>query len=963
MSGNFPVSTYKSGCGLCGSSTKKFDSVDLDAWMQQFLSTVDLFLTTSYAVPAFEQAGASGHMAVPATTGPMSFEDFIHLDGPKSSSMLPLLGAPGITGCSGCTGGTGNGPSHYESIVSSKLTIAQQLRNDVLPILNGVGATGTYYAGVAQETIYQQMLVQLSNAYNVNAIVQYPVSVTSPCVLPLDPSGPSAQIPPRFSGNITPALEIVPLGPVGPSGPTDATSITAAAQGSHISTPYFSQVLGSVQGILKEGATATYKQKPLVISFNETFESLALRFSEGTKDPITPANWTLWTEFIEEISNDKILLSGATLPMVRIARQVNSLATLEGMASFFGVDAGSVGQANQSLPGILRENSVIRIPDHTPYTVTANETLLDISRNIVPPMKIEALSNAIANILNLLNYGGSLYFAQSLPDVTFSTTKVSLGRVGSQSGIEPALSFLFSIKHPRQYKNVFLNLKYVINEAEYGIQTVSGTGGYQESSWLTFILPFGSGLGSDFGVDTRMPQVQIPIPLRSYPTPPTLLAQSGLPSELDQPPITPDQAVAQGKQWDYRFDFSGLNAAQDTDHVEVTFNASSTTPAPKGFTDTARTNRIFFALAQFMDAYPALIADLAILPTLQPGQYDQTAAVAVSVLSILASGVAHAMLPTYAATVATIWPELRYQYRLQTQSANQQLRDLQLTQELGPSGSANALWPDIFIQSITGPTSGVGPDAGFQELTFLGATGWVANYQYPDGFSIDEQITQRFRFSGRNVIQNQNAWGGAYLTRNDDLIASGPVGWNNGGGATGPISPIQTNEAFLYETPLVRFIDPMTPLLIDGSAINAAGLTGNAGSSRPLATQIENMLNAVLEWGPTSPVQATSYLSILCSYGYPVAGAGTPEEIVATIPVRLVPTQLLQGSQKTQFAAALSVSILQWLAATTPRSSGVLIFDLNTFTVPLGASGPASGLKPILEFENLRIPIAAISDV
>jgi len=76
-----------------------------------------------------------------------------------------------------------------------------------------------------------------------------------------------------------------------------------------------------------------------------------------------------------------------------------------------------------------------------------------------------------------------------------------------------------------------------------------------------------------------------------------------------------------------------------------------------------------------------------------------------------------------------------------------------------------------------------------------------------------------------------------------------------------------------------------------------------------------------------------------------------------------VPTQLLQGSQKTQFAAALSASILQWLAATTPRSSGVLIFDLNTFTVPLGASGPASGLKPILEFENLRVPIAAISDV
>src|SRR5262249_8108660 len=45
LTGNLPIRPYKSGCGLEGIVFKQFDSVDLDSWMAQFLSTVDLFLT------------------------------------------------------------------------------------------------------------------------------------------------------------------------------------------------------------------------------------------------------------------------------------------------------------------------------------------------------------------------------------------------------------------------------------------------------------------------------------------------------------------------------------------------------------------------------------------------------------------------------------------------------------------------------------------------------------------------------------------------------------------------------------------------------------------------------------------------------------------------------------------------------------------------------------------------------
>jgi LysM repeat protein len=949
LGGDVWVNSYKQDCGLCTPVLKKFDSVDLDGWMQQFLSAVDLVLTPPYAVPAFQQVpgGLTGSVA---SAGPLPFAEMVRLD---SASDFAGAFATGPTGCAGCTGGTAiNGPANFESIVNSKLTLAKQLSTRVMPILQGAGATGNYYGAVAQETLYQQMLVELSSAYSVDAIIQYPVDVVSPCVVPLPPVGPSAQIPPRISGDVTLALETVP------GTANDTNTLRASAMGSGVSVPYFALVLRAVQGLLFEGAKVTYSGNVYTIAYNETFDTLTQQFGEN----ISPDHWTLWTEFFTAIQDQEILLSGATLPMVRISRVVGTDATIEGIAAFFGVDAGSVGQANQHIPDILRANTTISIDGHEKYVVKAGQTLLDIAGQMHPPISVALLATGIGSTPGILTDKKTFFLAQSLPDVTFSTTKVDLGRVGSSSGLAPALSFLFSVKHPRQYKNLFLNLKYVVRELEYGISTVSGTDGYQDSSWLTFLLPFGSEKGLDFNVDTAIPQVQVPVPLRSYPVPPTLLAQSGYPHEQLAPPVNPGQAIEQGKQWDYRVDFQGLNAAQDTDHLQVTFNAHEKKSSLTGVAADARTMRIFAALAKFMDVYATLLPDLTLLTGLPPGVYNKRAAVALQVFDTLVMGVVQAFRVTRdALAVGAEWPELLYEYQLQTQTANGLLKSLVLTQQKGPSGSNAPLWPRVLVQSLFGPTSATGPDAGFVELTFAGASGMVATYDYTEIVPSTQQLTQRFVFPKRNVIRNQNAWGGIYLTRNDDLIASGPLGWSDIAGATGPIAPVPTNQVFLYETPLVRFVDPTTPLLVDQNTIDVAGLTGQSASPRSLTAQIEAMLDAVLEWGAGSPVQADSYLSILCSYSFPLSGAGSQQEIVATVPVRLVPTRYLSSGGKSTFAAQLSASIQMWEGWPTRSANGFLVFDLKTFTVPVGASGPTEGLKPVLEFENLRIPVNAVS--
>src|SRR5258706_13345825 len=123
-----------------------------------------------------------------------------------------------------------------------------------------------------------------------------------------------------------------------------------------------------------------------------------------------------------------------------------------------------------------------------------------------------------------------------------------------------------------------------------------------------------------------MSQVQIPIPLRAYPVPPTLSAQGGLASEAASPPVTPEEAIALGKSWDYRLDFQSTTAAQDSNHVQVSCNSFAGPSGPNSLAlSPKRVQAVFGALAEYIEASASLSADLALLLR----QPNQTAAIAV----------------------------------------------------------------------------------------------------------------------------------------------------------------------------------------------------------------------------------------------------------------------------------------------------------------------------------------------
>jgi hypothetical protein len=226
--------------------------------MQQFLSTINLFLSPAYSVPAFQNVtgptgpplAAPGFAVAPPPTGgplegPRGFVggggDVSSLGRPdtfaRPSGVFGLTGGTGPDGCEGCTGMIAPfGPSDYNQIVSAKEAIAEGLRGNVANILGRPGATGDFYAEVAQEALYQQMLVSLSSAYTVDAIVQYPVDVRTPFITP--PPGATGVYPPRTSGKVVPDLYVIPPPPTIPVEPPP-DSIASVARHYEVSAAFF----------------------------------------------------------------------------------------------------------------------------------------------------------------------------------------------------------------------------------------------------------------------------------------------------------------------------------------------------------------------------------------------------------------------------------------------------------------------------------------------------------------------------------------------------------------------------------------------------------------------------------------------------------------------------------------------------------------------------------------------------
>jgi uncharacterized protein YegP (UPF0339 family)/LysM repeat protein len=170
---------------------------------------------------------------------------------------------------------------------------------------------------------------------------------------------------------------------------------------------------------------------------------------------------------------------------------------------------------------------------------------------------------------------------------SISNAKIQLNFDEAQNDAQSELSFIFSTKDAKEFTSVPLKMNYQITHIEYDITDVPEVEGYQASQWLTFIIPANMAEQDEPEMDQSplkqsLGNLDIPVVLRNYPTPPTLTKQEGLAAEVSGD--TTKVRLEKASEWNFLYSYTEDQAAQDQIYSDITFNAiPQQSSSPKAF--------------------------------------------------------------------------------------------------------------------------------------------------------------------------------------------------------------------------------------------------------------------------------------------------------------------------------------------------------------------------------------------
>jgi LysM repeat protein len=471
---------------------------------------------------------------------------------------------------------------------------------------------------------------------------------------------------------------------------------------------------------------------------------------------------------------------------------------------------------------------------------------------------------------------------QQLPNAySFSTAKVGLTEGGATA------TFLFSVKAPAAHKEAQLNLQYSINELELPDPN-EVIGDYEGSSWLKFIQPLPAQTNT---CDAVIGNVDIPIPLRAYPSPVSLVTQSA------QQSVPLPASAADLLNWDFGFVYQHDDAQQDTPLVSVTFNAVAQTLPPAVPTD-VDVEAIFKALAQFMSVYPALKNDLALLPLTQPGATPATARAAVQAFAKLVGWVDAAwQSQSLLGDALLVTDTFNYQFQKQ-QSADMQpvLTTLTLAAVDPVTGQSkpnpSQLWPVVFASYNNTE----------YQLTQLSANNSQAVYQYPTATPIpaDAAIAQRFVYSvdGSNqsaswAIAPVNASGAVRAQGSTTITTTTPHALNPGARVNiSGVNDTSFNGLFAVTTvptpTTFTFQQPNTPDATSGGGTAAESLLPAGTTLSAPQSFLFRDVNILARQNGRAGVEITRNLNLVAEPTNPVFVYRTPLVNFASAAVPLV---------------------------------------------------------------------------
>jgi hypothetical protein len=466
------------------------------------------------------------------------------------------------------------------------------------------------------------------------------------------------------------------------------------------------------------------------------------------------------------------------------------------------------------------------------------------------------------------------------PDFSLSTSKLAL------STEESLLTFLFDTAINAQ-ASVPLDMQYKVTHIEHDISTMSEDG-YTSSSWLTLITSdtdpsTGEPVLWPAGNVMKVGEANIPVPLRAYPTPATLTDQNAIAGASEIASNNGSGSLMAQRKWHYECQYQQLYIAQDTVGAIVEFNVGQS-PAPQALAEFPG-NDLFYWLGRFAIEYPQMAADIAAIPTAQPG--SAAAYYAIQRFADLVWGAAYDLMaappapappPDPSSGPWALWVSAgqsaesalafqalnQYQYQYDVEQSD----PTNPNQKITLFSTVQIPFPDIAVEivaSAVGDTPAPQNDtfAGGAELSaddnvyngylltfttgalttqsskiaaYVGATraitvdpGFTAAPSAGDQFEIDlivqpdtgqgpltavyqftnpnssNELTRTLIFDNLDVMGTENAWGGIQLARNLILVDGK-----------------QTNPLFVYQTPVVRFVNKVTPLIDSSNPVDIA---------------------------------------------------------------------------------------------------------------------------------------------
>lgn len=468
--------------------------------------------------------------------------------------------------------------------------------------------------------------------------------------------------------------------------------------------------------------------------------------------------------------------------------------------------------------------------------------------------------------------------------------------------------------------------------------------------------------------------VRIPVPLRTFPLSPSLILHQANP---DRDSVL---NLAQVREWQYELVYEHLGIAQDAIETRIAYNVSEAEAAAqltRATVEDSEADTLFDALVQFSVVYPGLLPKL---QRLSSGslQDDEKAAITEAVQ----------FFEALVAEVAKQWPLWQEIVQIhQPRSADYGIAEKQAMDSLErtitirprPQLTARSLSDGSHKQLIAidrsepqAIPSEQFPQIQLPEFKDTGSTapsGAIKEQVYTFQPLEDTTLVQKFGESdipdrklilpSLDIIQQQNAWGSIWLTRNQELVPG-----------------MITNPAFVFQTPEVRFSDRLSPLLSNTRRWNVATVQSpdHIPLLRPLRAHIRHLFQTLLPERSDRPYD----IRIACHYAFALVlgDPGLEDDLIASLPVFLsprFPIPALSGATPgqtlsaytDQFQVNIAQEIANWHTQKKPlQTKGRYVFSISIFAAQVDDANDIATTNnpnlPLLKVEHLSLALTDI---